>query len=105
MGMANTGVRKTVKRLMPKVCYLGEDLSFDDNIGLAQLMAENERAQLCFLSQWFEGALARSASVGTEKCSVAQLQEKYIGSNLDLKEMMRAVTQSDSFLHINTESN
>jgi hypothetical protein len=66
--------------------------------GLAARLAKSEQVAQCFGAQAFQYYLARPET-DADACSLEQLKKKFPGSSFDFKEVVVALTTSDSFRH------
>ncbi len=61
-----------------------------------EAVAASQKAQKCYALNWFRAAQGRRETTD-DQCSVAQLQQRVAASNGDLRELLVALTQTDSF--------
>jgi hypothetical protein len=74
------------------------DGKFNGGAELAKLLARSEQVRDCAPTQWLRYALSRPEAA-EDSCSLQQLQKSFATSGGNLKELLVALTQSDSFLH------
>ncbi len=76
-----------------------EDLDglYDGAIELAQAMAESEQVASCVGSQWFRFSYNRSVTP-EDACNVEQIGEAFAASGYNIKELLVALTQTNTFL-------
>ena len=79
---------------------LGTDVSgkFNGPVELAQKLAGSKDAQSCLATQWFRFAHGRKEDRTRDKCSLDAVQEAFMQSGGDLRELLVALTQTDAFL-------
>ncbi|HSN96796.1 MAG TPA: DUF1592 domain-containing protein [Candidatus Nanopelagicales bacterium] len=70
--------------------------SFDGAIELAHHLAESEQVRSCVVSQWFRYGYGR-AEQKEDRCSMDQLQQAFAESGYNIKGLLVALTQTDSF--------
>lgn len=71
---------------------------FEDAVDLVNKMADSEDVQGCYVKQWFRFGYGRGESKA-DACTVQTLQEGFIENGGDVKELLVALTQTDSFLY------
>ncbi len=74
------------------------DGTYDGAIELAKALAQSTQVQECVASQWFRFAYNRSVTE-TDSCSMDQLTEKFVTSNLNIKDLLVELTQTNAFLY------
>jgi hypothetical protein len=74
------------------------DGPFDGVVDLAYRLASSDRVQDCMSEQWFEFTFGRQASEGDE-CSMEQINLKFAMTGYELRELLFAIVESDSFRH------
>jgi len=65
---------------------------------LAERIAQSPMARDCLATNWYRYTFGRQEAPD-DSCSLAQLKERFAGSGGDLKELLVALTQTDSFLY------
>lgn len=65
---------------------------------LAALLADGRKVRDCYARQWFRNSVGR-IEMPEDACSVATLQQAFEASGGDLKALLVAVTQLDTFLY------
>jgi hypothetical protein len=65
---------------------------------LASLLAKSEQVRDCAPTQWLRYALGREEEAA-DSCSLVALRDAFAKSGGDLKELMVALTQTDSFMN------
>ena len=65
---------------------------------LAERIASSSLARDCLAANWYTYTFGRQLQP-EDTCSVAQLKERFASSGGDLKELLVALTQTDSFLY------
>ena len=79
------------------------DGEFDGAVDLAHRLAESDQVQGCMARQWFRYAHGRNEHDLEDNCSVDQLTEAFQGADLDIRELIVALTQTDAFLYRRVE--
>lgn len=74
------------------------DGELDGAIELAHRLAESDDVRRCMSEQWLRFGLARYIGEG-DRCSLDQMNEAFVESGYDLRELVVAVTRTDAFLH------
>lgn len=72
--------------------------SFQTGEQLAALLADGRKVRDCYARQWFRNSVGR-IEMPEDACSVATLQQAFEQSGGDLKALLTAVTQLDTFLY------
>jgi hypothetical protein len=65
---------------------------------LAERLAASEQVRDCVATQWFRFGFGRFEAPA-DACSIAEAQEIFAASDGDLRELLVALTQTESFLH------
>jgi len=65
---------------------------------LADRIANSPMARDCLAKNWYTYTFGRQVAP-EDTCSLAQLQQRFAGAGGDLKELLVALTQTDSFLY------
>lgn len=65
---------------------------------LAERLANSPRARECLATNWYRYSFGRQEQA-EDSCSLAQVKKRFTDSDGDLKELLIALTQSDSFLY------
>jgi hypothetical protein len=76
----------------------GLDGTFTGLQELAQRLAKSDRARDCLATNWYRYSYGRQEQA-TDACSLKQVQARFAESGGDLKELLVALTQTDSFLY------
>jgi hypothetical protein len=76
----------------------GLDGPFAGAVELSQKIAQSPRARACLATHWDRYTFGRREQA-EDTCSLGQVQERFAGSNGDLKELLVALTQTDAFLY------
>jgi len=79
------------------------DGEFDGAVDLAHRLADSDQVQGCMARQWFRYAHGRNEHDLEDNCSVDQLTEAFQGADLDIRELIVALTQTDAFLYTRVE--
>jgi hypothetical protein len=74
------------------------DVAYEGGAELATILAGNERVQDCAPTQWLRYALGRR-EVDDDACSIVALRDAFRKSNGDLREVIVALAQTDTFLN------
>lgn len=74
------------------------DGPFSGAVDLAERLANSSMARDCLAKHWYTYTFGRLVTP-EDSCSLAQVQRRFAGANGDLKELLVALTQSDSFLY------
>jgi Protein of unknown function (DUF1588)/Protein of unknown function (DUF1592)/Protein of unknown function (DUF1595)/Protein of unknown function (DUF1585)/Protein of unknown function (DUF1587) len=74
------------------------DGAFSGVAELAERIAKSPRARDCLASNWFTYTFGREDEP-SDQCSLTQLKQRFANSGGDLKELLVALTQTDSFLY------
>jgi Protein of unknown function (DUF1592)/Protein of unknown function (DUF1588)/Protein of unknown function (DUF1587)/Protein of unknown function (DUF1595)/Protein of unknown function (DUF1585) len=74
------------------------DGTFDGAAELAASLAESAQVAECVTSQWFRFAYNRSATP-EDSCNFEVLNEAFLGSNFNIRELIVALTQTESFYY------
>ena len=74
------------------------DGEYDGAIELATALAGSAQVQECVASQWFRFAYNRTVTAD-DSCSIEQLNDVFLSSNLNVKELLVALTQTNAFLY------
>ncbi len=77
---------------------VGLDGTFMGAGELAERIASSPMARDCLAANWYTYTFGRQAQPD-DACSIAQLKERFASSGGDLKELLVALTQTDSFLY------
>ena len=72
--------------------------AFDTPSELIDIVARSEQGQGCYATQALRFALGRRES-GADTCSLEALKRRFIESGGDIRELMIAITQTESFLY------
>jgi hypothetical protein len=80
----------------------GEDPSHDGLVGLAGLIADSEQGPACFATQSYRFALG-ALETEAEACDLDRLATRFAEADYDLRELLVAVTQLESFTRRRTE--
>lgn len=73
------------------------DADFDGVTELGALMASSEEVAACTASQWWRFAHGRGESEGLDECNIQTLTAQFAESGYDIRELIVAMTQLDSF--------
>ncbi|HYQ15927.1 MAG TPA: DUF1592 domain-containing protein [Polyangiaceae bacterium] len=65
---------------------------------LADRLSKSTRARECLATNWYRYSFGRDEETA-DTCSLGQIKERFASSGGDLKELLVALTQSDSFLY------
>ena len=78
----------------------GTDVSgpFSGPVELARKLAGSKQAQACVATQWFRFSQGRMEDSQRDSCSLTSLKAAFEQSGGDLRELLVALTQTDSFL-------
>jgi hypothetical protein len=71
--------------------------TFVGAVELAQLLAESDTVQQCFSTQWFRFGLGR-VETDDDKCSMDGIHQRFQSSGYNMRELLLAQIQSDTFL-------
>jgi hypothetical protein len=74
------------------------DGEYDGAIELASALAGSTQVQECVASQWFRFAYNRTVTP-EDTCSIEQLNDVFVSSNFNVKELLVALTQTNAFLY------
>ncbi len=74
------------------------DGTYDGAIELAQALATSTQVQECVSSQWFRFSYNRSVTP-EDSCSLDQINEAFVASNFNVRELLVALTQTNAFLY------
>ncbi len=74
------------------------DGTYDGAIELAQALATSTQVQECVSSQWFRFSYNRSVTQ-EDSCSLDQINETFVASNFNVRELLVALTQTNAFLY------
>ncbi len=74
------------------------DGTYDGAIELAQALATSTQVQECVSSQWFRFSYNRSVTQ-EDSCSIDQINEAFVASNFNVRELLVALTQTNAFLY------
>lgn len=74
------------------------DGNYDGAIELAKALSESTQVQECVSSQWFRFAYNRSVTP-EDSCSLEQVNERFMASNFNIRELLVALTQTNAFLY------
>ena len=74
------------------------DGTFDGAVQLANQLAGSEAVAECVTSQWFRFTYNRTVTP-EDRCNLDQLNEAFAASDHDLRELLVALTQTDTFLY------
>ncbi len=74
------------------------DGTYDGAIELAQALATSTQVQECVSSQWFRFSYNRSVTP-EDSCSLDQINETFVASNFNVRELLVALTQTNAFLY------
>ena len=74
------------------------DGPFDGATGLADKLAESDQVAECIASQWFRFSYNRSATP-EDACNFELLNEAFISSNYNIRDLLVALTQTESFYY------
>ncbi len=72
------------------------DGPFNNAIDLIKRLAASQQVSDCFATEWFRYAFGRGESTD-DACSLQSLQGAFTSSQLDIHELLVAVTQTDAF--------
>jgi hypothetical protein len=72
--------------------------AFDGAVGLLRRIAASDDARRCFVQNWFAYAQARNPTNG-DACSLETLERAFMDANLNLRELLVALSQNDAFLY------
>ncbi|HRI71423.1 MAG TPA: DUF1592 domain-containing protein, partial [Polyangium sp.] len=72
------------------------DGPFDGVVDLGRKLAESEEARQCVATQWFRYGYGR-AEGADDYCTMKDLQETFAAKKFNIKELLVALTQTDSF--------
>ncbi|HVR21463.1 MAG TPA: DUF1592 domain-containing protein [Polyangiaceae bacterium] len=72
---------------------------FDGALELAHRLAASEDARRCFVQNWFTHAHGRSPT-SADACSLETLDRAFVRENQNLRELLVALTQNDSFRYL-----
>jgi len=76
----------------------GLDGPFAGAAELADRLSKSARARDCLATNWYRYSFGRDEEAA-DTCSLGQIKERFASSGGDLKELLVALTQSDSFLY------
>jgi hypothetical protein len=74
------------------------DGSYDGALELAAAMAESAQVSECVSSQWFRFAYNRTVTEN-DSCTTDALNEAFVASGYDIKELLVTLTQTNAFLY------
>lgn len=72
---------------------------FDGPIQLVNMIANANTTMSCFAENWTTYAYGRALDA-QDDCTVASVQQAFINSGYDVKELLLALTQTDAFLYL-----
>lgn len=75
---------------------------FNDVNALAAKLATSERAQSCFVKQWYRNAFTRNIS-REDRCAFENLYSEFENSGFSLKALILAIATSDAFIYRNPD--
>lgn len=75
---------------------------FSDVNALAAKLATSERAQSCFVKQWYRNAFTRNIH-REDRCAFEQLNHEFKASDYSLKALIIAIATSDAFIYRNPD--
>ena len=75
-----------------------DDLPYEGGAELAAILSQNERVHDCAPTQWLRYAMGRREEAA-DSCSVIAVREAFKASGGDLRELVVALAQTDTFLN------
>jgi len=72
--------------------------TFDGAVELADQLVGSEEVAHCVASQWFRFSYNRTVTAD-DQCNVDAINEKFAASDYDIRELLVALTQTDTFLY------
>jgi hypothetical protein len=76
----------------------GLEGSYKGLLELAERLSKSDMARNCLATNWYRYSYGRQEQAA-DSCSIAQVQTRFANSGGDLKELLVALTQTDSFLY------
>jgi len=73
----------------------------DGPVELVQAIADDPRTYECFARHWANFAYGRTLE--DDACGLSQLQDDFVASDYDVRELMLGLTQTDAFLYLPEE--
>jgi hypothetical protein len=70
-----------------------------DAVALSERVAESAQARSCFSNRWFEQALGRAPDP-LDQCSIEDVETRFRETG-NIRELLLAIVESDSFRHVN----
>ena len=80
-----------------------DNLTFNNAIGLSEIIADSETAAACFSLRWASFALARDANNNSDACAIEQMEKAFKDSNYTLSELIVAIATNPAFRFRNPE--
>ena len=80
-----------------------DNLTFNNAIGLSEIIADSETAAACFSLRWASFALARDANNNSDACAIEQVEKAFKDSNYTLSELIVAIATNPAFRFRNPE--
>ena len=72
------------------------DGKVDGAVELGKRLAESEQVATCIASQWFRFSYNRTVTED-DACNMEQINEAFVGSDFDIRELLVALTQTETF--------
>ena len=69
---------------------------FDGAVALAKRLAQSQEVHDCVATQWFRYAIGRG-DTQNDACSLQSLKSQFASSGSDMKQLLAAITQTDTF--------
>lgn len=80
-----------------------DNQSFNNALGLSEIIADSETAASCFSLRWSSYALARDANNNSDACAIEQVEKAFKDSNYTLSELIVAIATNPAFRFRNPE--
>jgi hypothetical protein len=71
---------------------------FNGPVELVSMVSQSELTHACFSHEWLTFALGRALDAG-DACTEAAVKEAFTASQLNVKQLLLNVTQTDAFLY------
>jgi hypothetical protein len=73
--------------------------AFNGAVEMGKKLAESPETQACFAMNWANFAYARGSDE-QDACTMTMLQEQFRATGYDIKQLLLALTQTDTFLYL-----
>jgi hypothetical protein len=72
--------------------------TFDDAIGMVELLGNSQKVRECYVDNWYEYAMGRSI-VTEERATLAPIKQRFEATDGDIRELLVAIATSRAFTH------